>query len=204
MIGKRLVSAVVVLVYAGIAGAQLYRWTDEKGRVQITDTPPPVSAKNVQKRAAPAAPAAQQEPFALQKARKEFPVTLYSAPGCDLCNDARKLLNARGVPFTEISVTSSEQIEEFKKTVGGTSVPAIVIGSTVQQGYGETVYQRLLDDAGYPKTGELPPRNQAGPRLVQPKADAPDEAQDTPRGRYSPVPGNQTERPGAYLPVPGK
>src|SRR4026208_435646 len=28
---------------------QLYRWTDEKGRVHITDTPPPASARNVQR-----------------------------------------------------------------------------------------------------------------------------------------------------------
>lgn len=178
---------VVQLLAAGSAGAQLYRWTDEKGRLQVTDTPPPASAKNVQKRAASTQSSTQQEPFALQRARKEYPVTFYSTPGCDMCNDARKLLNARGIPFKEVSVTTNEQIEEFKKTVGGTSVPAIVIGSTVQPGYGEIIYNRLLDAAGYPKMGELPPRNQAEPRLVQPAAA--EEPAPAARGPYSPLPG---------------
>ena len=180
----RFAVALMFAACACAANAQLYRWTDEKGRPQVTGTPPPASAKNVQKRASATSAPSQQEPFALQKARKEYPVVLYSAPGCDMCNDARKLLNARGVPFKEISVTTNEQIEEFKKTVGGTSVPAVVIGSTVQPGYGEVVYTRLLDAAGYPKLGELAPRNQAAPSLVQPAA-AEEETPGTARGRYS-------------------
>lgn len=186
----RIIPILVLFAICSAAHAQLYRWTDEKGRVHLTDTPPPASAKNVHKRAAPAAgsPAAQ-EPFALQKARKEFPVTLYSAPSCSICDDARKLLNARGIPFREVSVTTNEQIEEFKKNVGSTSVPAIIVGSTVQAGYGELQYNRLLDEAGYPKLGELPARNQAAPRLVQPaKAEDQDDSQPAQRGRYSPIP----------------
>ncbi len=176
-------------LFSGSAAAQLYRWTDDKGRLQVTDTPPPASAKNVQKRAAVAGPTgASQEPFALRKARTEYPVTLYSAPGCERCVDARRLLNARGVPFKEVSITSNEQIEEFRKIGGGTSVPTIMVGSTLQQGFGEVVYQRLLDDAGYPKLGEVPPRNQPEPKFVQPAGqptDAPEAAPPARKGPYA-------------------
>jgi len=42
--------AVLLCAAASAALAQqLYRWTDEKGRVHITDTPPPASARNVQR-----------------------------------------------------------------------------------------------------------------------------------------------------------
>ena len=183
----RIIPTLVLLAFCGAAHAQLYRWTDEKGGVHLTDTPPPAGAKGVQKRAGPPPAAGAQEPFALQKARKEFPVTLYSTPGCESCDSARKLLNSRGIPFKEVSVTSNEQIEEFKKTVGSTSVPAIVIGSTVQAGFGELQYNRLLDEAGYPKLGELQPRNQGAPRLVQPaKEDQQEEETPARRGLYAP------------------
>jgi hypothetical protein len=90
-----------------------------------------------------------------------------------------------------VSITSNEQIEEFRKVGGGTSVPAIMVGSTLQQGYGEIVYHRLLDDAGYPKPGEVPPRNQPEPKFVQP-AGQPVEAQEAqPPGRKGPYAAEQ-------------
>src|SRR3954453_699377 len=91
------------------ARAELSRWTDSAGRTHVTDTPPPANAKNVKKEAAPsAASGAPSEPFALQQARKDFPVKLYSTPSCDACSRARSLLNARGIPFTEKSVIDLE------------------------------------------------------------------------------------------------
>ena len=168
---------VLILAAASVAAQQqLWRWTDEKGRTHITDTPPPPSAKNVQplskgaKDGKDAKDAAANEPYALQIARKDFPVTLYSTAGCEACAEARKLLNARGVPFKEVLVGDEKSLQQLKSAVGSTSVPAVIIGSTVQKGYEEATYHRLLDAAGYPKTGMLPPRNQAEPKPVEPES----------------------------------
>ncbi len=89
----------ILLGAACAASAQLYRWTDQNGRVHITDTPPPPGAKGVQRRAASVGGtvAAENLPYAVQTASKNFPVTLYTAPECEPCGAARKLLNARGV-----------------------------------------------------------------------------------------------------------
>jgi len=93
----------VVLLLALAAGAvaaqQLYRWTDEKGRLNVADTPPPPGAKDVHRWRVTASRAAEggSEPYALRQARKESRVTLYTAADCEPCNDARKLLNARGI-----------------------------------------------------------------------------------------------------------
>jgi hypothetical protein len=40
-----------LLAFALIAQAQLYRWTDDKGKVHYSDAPPPSNAKQVQKQA---------------------------------------------------------------------------------------------------------------------------------------------------------
>lgn len=169
---------------------QLYRWTDDKGRVHVTDTPPPPGAKDVQKRGGPRAPSGPQgagsEPYALQVARKNFPVTFFSTPGCEACNEARKLLNARGVPFKEVSVNDEKQLEELKKAVGSNSVPSIVVGSTVQKGFEEAIYHRILDAAGYPKTGILPPRTQDEPKAVEPQAEVQPAPPEPPTGPYAP------------------
>ena len=173
----RILLAFVLCAFALGAGAQVYRWTDDQGRVHITDTPPPASAKGVKRTdggtsgAAPSASTKEssgQEPFSLQQAKSKYPVTLYTVPNCEGCNGARKLLNARGVPFKEISLTDAGQMDEFKQTVGGNTVPAIIVGSTVQKGFEEGAYHALLDAAGYPATGILPPRNQAQPTAAAP------------------------------------
>jgi glutaredoxin len=191
----------VLVASSALAQAQLWRWTDERGRVHITDTPPPPNAKNVQ---APTksgrekdAEAAANEPYALQMARKDFPVTLYSTPGCEACGEARKLLNARGIPFQEVSVSDEKSLEQLKAAVGSTSVPAIIIGSTVQKGFEEATYQRLLDAAGYPKAGVLKPRNQAEPKPVEPESAQVKPAADPNAGLGPYAPGAARQRPAA-------
>ena len=81
----RILLAFSLCAFALGAGAQVYRWTDAQGRVHITDTPPPASAKGVKRSdggAAAAEPAAAakepagQEPFALQQAKTKYPVSL--------------------------------------------------------------------------------------------------------------------------------
>lgn len=192
----RILLAFVLCTFALGAGAQVYRWTDEQGRVHITDTPPPASAKDVKRSegggGTPAPSAATkesgQEPFSLQQARAKYPVTLYTVPNCEGCNHARRLLNSRGIPFKEISLTDAGQMDEFKQTVGGNTVPAIIVGSTVQKGFEEGAYHALLDAAGYPATGVLPPRNQAQPTAAAPALPdvKPVAEPEKPSGPYAP------------------
>jgi glutaredoxin len=195
MIGARLFAAMlatVLAVCAALAQAQqLYRWTDEKGAVHITDTPPPASAKNVQKpRASAAAPAATQHPFELAQAMKDFPVTLYTAPNCEEpCARARDVLNRRGVPFREIQVGDKDSIQELVKLAGNKQVPVLLVGQSVHKGFQQEAFDSLLDAARYPRAGLMPARNQAAPKppaeAPKPEAEKPAE-EPRPTGPYAP------------------
>jgi glutaredoxin len=166
--------AVVLCAAALAALAQpLYRWTDEKGRVHITDTPPPASARNVQRKSGAGNVAESQQGFEVSQAARTFPVTLYTAPACqEYCIAARALLNKRGVPFTEVQVADD-----------GDAVPTLVVGRSVHRGYSPESYEALLDSARYPRTGSAPQRAQAAPP-------DPDEAkpEPAPTGPYAPRP----------------
>ena len=186
----RLHCALVVLLAAtsSAALAQIYRWTDENGKVHITDTPPPPGAKNVHKRNAGSASSSSaqpdaNEPYVLREARKKAPITLYSTPGCEPCNAARQLLNARGVPFREVSVVNDKNADELLKAVGADAVPSLVVGTAVQQGFQSGIYHAMLDAAGYPPPGVLPQRSQAEPK---PEAEAAVSEDERPRGPYAP------------------
>ena len=192
---------VVLLASAAAASAQqLYRWTDEKGRVHITDTPPPASARGVQSAGRNAAgasgSASSQQPFELTLAMKDYPVTLYTSPGCKgPCEAARALLNKRAVPFKEVQVWDGSSNEELKRVSGGDDVPTLVVGRSVHRGYEPSAYQALLDSARYPRAGLLPPRSQAAPpppegydAVARPAASAVAEKEPPARGPYAPRP----------------
>jgi glutaredoxin len=194
MVSVRCVIFVALAAASSTAAAQIYRWTDENGKVHITDTPPPPGAKSVQKRQPPAAAQPQEiEPYALQELRKKAPVTLYSTPGCEPCGTARQLLNTRGVPFREVSVVDEKQMEELQKAVGANAVPSIVVGTAVQQGFQDSAYHGMLDAAGYPKTGTLPPRSQGEPKSIAAEAEPLAQPGERPTGPYAP--GAARQRP---------
>lgn len=185
----------VLLGIATAASAQLYRWTDDKGRVHITDTPPPASAKGVQRKAVPSssAPAAPQQSFELSQAMKDFPITLYTAPNCaDPCSQARQALNKRGVPFKEIMVSDPRSMEELRQFASGNDVPVLVVGRSVHEGFQQEAFDALLDSARYPRAGVLPPRAQAAPQVpakASAKPAAPTPAEEAkPTGPYAPKP----------------
>jgi len=180
--------ALVMMGGAASASAQLYRWTDEKGKVHFGDTPPPAGARDVRKKdvAAGSASSGESLPFALRQPMKDYPVTLYSSPSCESCSPARALLNARGVPFKEVSVRTDEQIVELNRAAGGNVVPALLVGSSVIKGFEEDAYQRALDIAGYPKPGEVPARRQTEPKAAPEKSaeKKPAAAPPAKKGRY--------------------
>lgn len=165
---RRLIIVCLALSSACVS-AQTYRWVDPAGRTVFSDTPPPSTAKSLTK-TVDAVEAGDNLPFALRKAKESFPVTLYTSADCGSnCQQARDLLNGRGVPFTEKILKSAEEANELKQLVGEVFIPSMKIGNQSFRGFEAGAYNNLLDLAGYPKTaaygikpsGGLPPSEKA-------------------------------------------
>lgn len=178
-----------VLVFAVPAqAAQLYRWVDDKGRVEWRDTPPPATAKKVEKRTIGGSVIETSTlPYSLQQAVKSFPVTLYTSNCGEGCDKARAHLLRRGVPFTQKN--PQDDVEAYKKlTNGGMQVPLLFIGRERLTGYEEGAWNSALDSAGYarqPVPGYVAPKPPAAavaaPKpQAQPPAPAPGEADAPP------------------------
>lgn len=107
-------------------------------------------------------------PYATQLAAKNFPVTLRTSPECGApCDEARAALAKRGVPFKEISVVTQSDLDQLKGLSGQDQVPHLMVGSQMQSGFRDDLYQSLLDAAGYPHSNSQLPletlRNMAAP-----------------------------------------
>jgi len=195
-----LAAAALLLPALAAAQANVYRWVDKDGKVHYSDTPPPEPQKNLtQKRVGGGYADSNQLPYATQVAMQKSPVTLYTGNNCTPCVSARNLLMLRGVPFTERTVNSNEDIDALQRLSGSTSLPFGTIGGQQLLGFSDGDWTQYLDAAGYPKQSRLPKnyRQPAATPLVAPqppaaKVQAP--ADDTPaaptteRARRAPPP----------------
>jgi glutaredoxin 3 len=75
------------------------------------------------------------------------PVTLYTSPLCGYCHAAKRLLSAKGVPFTEIDVSGDRdrRAEMVRRSNGGRTVPQIFIGEELVGGFDD---MNALERAG--------------------------------------------------------
>jgi glutaredoxin len=187
--------SLALLLAAGLAHAQQYRWIDKDGSVRFTDAPPPAWAKDVRRtNVTTAKPAAPQLPFELARLQKDFPVTLYTSPNCkEGCELARAALNKRGVPFTEVQVWNPETNEELKRATGAGDVPALLVGSTANRGFEQGAFDALLDSAGYPRAGIYPALSQTAP--PPPEGYVPE---DAPKPVAEPVKAEVQPKAGPY------
>ena len=145
-------------------------------------------------------------PSELRQVASRFPVTLYTGESCSPCQQARQLLVQRGVPFTERSVNTNDDIDALRRLSGESALPFGTIGRQQLRGFSDAEWTQYLDAAGYPAQSRLPKgyTQPAATPLAPAKApaasapDAPQEAASAPTGRLRrqapppPPPGGPT------------
>lgn len=157
-------AVLVLLSAAAVQAQQVYRIVGPDGKVTFSDRAPdpaaqaaPVPTERAQGAGGPALP------YELRQVAARFPVTLYTGNDCAPCASARNLLLGRGVPFTERTVNTNEDIEALQRLSGGTSLPFGTVGGQQLQGFSDTEWTQYLDAAGYPKQSQLPPGYRRAP-----------------------------------------
>jgi glutaredoxin len=132
------------------ATADYYKWVDENGNTQISDTPPPEnkSAKDVEVHKAPA----PEEPANLQnendsaKNKPKLPsIILFTKNDCNDCDKARDFLQSKKLAFTEYNMdTDKNAVAKRKELDSGDDVPFAVINKSHVFGFSESVYNKVL------------------------------------------------------------
>jgi glutaredoxin len=144
-----------LLLCAAGAGAQMYKWTDAKGVVHYSDQPPPGKAR-VETKSFASGDSQVELPYGLAEAVRLNPVVLYTASGCNACDEGRALLKQRGIPFSEKTVKSNEDQQKLKEAGGDGQVPLLVVGSDKRVGFEAGAWNEALTSAAYPTQKVLP------------------------------------------------
>ena len=161
MFKKILFAISLVAISVASVDAQVYRWTDKKGRKYVTDAPPPRTAKDSRYYDLRQRDENQSRPLKRKKRpAKNFkftPVILYTSHSCGAnCDEIRKLLTERGVAFTEKVIKDELDEEWLLKQTGEKIVPSVTVGSTIQKGFDPERLNTILTNAGFPKAVAMP------------------------------------------------
>lgn len=75
------------------------------------------------------------------------PVEIYTSPLCGFCHAAKRLLNKKGISFSEVNILANpgRKAEMIKRANGGRSVPQIFVGDIHVGGCDEL---HALENAG--------------------------------------------------------
>ena len=178
---------------AALAQAQ-YKVIQPDGSVTYTDRPPTASnarVTNLGRSGVAAAPGDSALPAELRIAATKHPVTLYASFNCVPCENGRRFLQQRGVPYIERLVSSEDDAAALERLVSGRTVPSLSVGAQPLRGFSEADWTTYLDAAGYPRENKLPagwkpPQARPLVERASPPAAAPEPA---------PAPAAQTPEP---------
>jgi glutaredoxin len=201
---NRMFKFLITVVCVGLIGlaslsaqAQMYRWTDQQGHVHYTDSPPPKDAlEGEEKHLSGNVASGGDVPYATREAIKNAPVILFTAEACKApCDDGRKLLNQRGIPYRDVKVDDEASRAQLKQYSASAEVPVLIVGRDVRKGFLATDWNAALDAAGYlrssgapsakNKVDKAPPSANHAPKPMPGKAAAP-AAEPAPAGPYTP------------------
>lgn len=196
--GLATVCATVLLLMGSAQAQTIFRGVEADGRTVFADKPPTGSTKVtvvvLGNKTAEATGATL--PFELRQVASKYPVTLYGASNCAPCGLGRALLSARGIPFTEKTVQTAEDVQALQRISGENSLPFLSVGVQQIKGYSEAEWVQFLNAAGYPQTSALPSgyRNPAATPLAalqKPAPAAPAEDRSPPLPALSSPPSAQ-------------
>ena len=192
----------MALVSVGAQAQAVYRIVGPDGKVTFSDRPTAeASAQPARSSTAPASPATTNGalPYELRQIANRYPVTIYTGSECAPCGSLRNLLTSRGVPYTERTVVSNEDIAALQRLSGSSSLPFGTIGGQQLVGFSDAEWVQYLDAAGYPKQSQLPSnyRQPAPTPLVaaKPVETAPAAEPKAPARPVPPPPANDRPTP---------
>lgn len=72
-------------------------------------------------------------------------VTVFTSPGCSSCRTAKEFLSEQGVDFKEKNIQDEGVMDELEKVASGAgTMPVIVVGDQVMQGFDQAKLEKAL------------------------------------------------------------
>ncbi len=129
-----------VLAAINPATAEIYRWTDENGKVHFSDRPARDHASETIEVRINTYKSVSYATSSLEASKK---VVMYSASWCGACKKAREYFEANQIQYKEYDVESSKKGRTDYRRLDAKGVPVILVGKRRMNGFSERGFERL-------------------------------------------------------------
>ncbi len=145
---------ILLLLTAGSAGAEIYKWVDESGYIHYTDTPPENQQQSLEitgrissydsPEILPAEGAATASSRSgADKSAKNKQVVMYSAEWCGVCKRAKQYFSEKNIRYTEYDIDKNSKAKADFDKLGARGVPVILVGNRRMNGFSTGVFEQL-------------------------------------------------------------
>jgi glutaredoxin len=142
---RYLILLIPIVMIATPASAEIYKWTDENGHVNYSDSKPenhevteievPISTYE-----SVTYGSVSHDKSTVDTGKK---VVIFSATWCGSCKKAKKYFRRNGIPFTEYDIERGNKAKQLYKQLDATGVPVILVGNKRMNGFTEAGFERI-------------------------------------------------------------
>ena len=112
---------------------EIYKWTDENGKVHYGDTKP----KHLE------AESVTPEVNTMEGVETKR-VVMYATSWCGYCRKARKYFSQHAIAYTEYDIEKDRSAKQRYDALGANGVPVILVGDQRMNGFSEQRMKRML------------------------------------------------------------
>jgi glutaredoxin len=127
---------------AGICSAEIYRWTDENGRVYFSGQPPVKQKYESVEVRVNTYESVSYDTSLFDTGRK---VEMYATSWCGYCKKARRYFRRKGIAFAEYDIERDARAKARYDRMGARGVPVILVGKKRMNGFSEAGFEKIYN-----------------------------------------------------------
>ena len=133
----------ILTLCCGLASAEVYKWTDENGKLHYSDKPPP--GQSTQKLAVKINSYVQTSHQTIKSSQisSHSKVIMYSTSWCGYCKKARNHFAANNIAFIEYDIEENKRAKREYDALGGKGVPVILYGDQRMNGFSVAGFEQI-------------------------------------------------------------
>ncbi len=145
MLNKTMKSVVLfmLLLLCAVDGyAEIYKWTDKKGKVHFSDKKPRNLKSEEIRLRINTYESVSYDTSIFNTGKK---VVMYSTEWCAYCKKAKKYFVRKSISFIEYDIEKSSEAKKQYKQMGAKGVPVILVGNKRMNGFSEKGFEKIYN-----------------------------------------------------------
>ena len=135
-----MITMTLLLIFSAMLNAEIYRWTDEHGKVHFSDQKPWQTKSETVEVKINTYESVSYDTSIFDTGRK---VVMYSTSWCGYCKKAKAYFQHNGIRFTEYDIEKDAKAKTEYDKMQASGVPVILVGKKRMNGFSKAGFQRI-------------------------------------------------------------